>query len=81
MHPVTEGGAIHTEGEKEAEQTCPATCTSLQVNLNHEENSSKKTLQFLGVHFWLMTSEKPLDFFQWGKKRRRNLEHPIIRHH
>jgi len=23
MHPVTEGGAIHTEGEKEAEQTCP----------------------------------------------------------
>lgn len=77
MHPVTEGGAIHTEGEKEAEQSCPATCTSLQVILNHEENSSEKTLQFLGLHFWLVTSEKPWVSKTMGEKRRRNLEHPI----
>ena len=60
MHPVTEGGAIHTEGEKEAEQTCPATCTSLQVIPNHEENSSKNP-SVLGLHplSYLMASEKP----------------------
>ena len=74
MHPVTEGGAIHTEGEKEAEQTCPATCTSLQVIPNHEENSSKNP-SVLGLHplSYLMASEKPNGPSNLQKKRGGNV--------